>query len=162
VYDCPYRDPRGNAGEVDVSVSDPNIEVWPRTEVTGLIGEQKLEGVNLQDNNSGETATIPIRGLFVFIGANPHTEWLGGQLAEDDDGFLLTGADIPASRLEQVGQTPLALETSRPGVFCVGDVRSRSIKRVAAAVGEGSMAVRLIFERLEATGLATANLSRAG
>ncbi|MGH9130820.1 MAG: hypothetical protein ACRDWV_03925 [Acidimicrobiales bacterium] len=77
-----------------------------------------------------------------------------GQLAEDDHGFLRTGTDVPASLQERLDMVPLVLESSRPGIFCVGDVRSRSIKRVAAAVGEGSMAVRFVFERLEAAGLA--------
>ena len=93
-------------------------------------------------------------GLFVFIGAKPGTGWLAGQLAEDSHGFLLTGADIPAARLEDENQAPLFLETSRPGIFAVGDVRSGSVKRVAAAIGEGSVAVRLAFERLQLSGTA--------
>ena len=129
------------------------IRIVSRTEVIGLVGEQSLTGVKLRDNTIRETSTVPVCGLFVFIGANPRTEWLGGQLAQDADGFLLTGADL-ADHHEWGDETPLVLETSRPGIFCVGDVRSRSIKRVAAAVGEGSMAVRLVFERLEAAGLA--------
>jgi thioredoxin reductase (NADPH) len=146
---------------IDQIVRHPQIHISPRTEVSGLVGEQKLQGVNLRDNNSQETSTIPICGLFVFIGAYPCTEWLGGQLAEDGHGFLLTGADLAASHLEEVDQMPFVLETSRPGIFCVGDVRSRSVKRVAAAVGEGSMAVRLVFDRLDAIGLAMADSSRA-
>jgi thioredoxin reductase (NADPH) len=142
---------------IDQIERHPRIQVSPRTEVTGLVGDQNLEGVDLSDNSSQETSTIPVRGLFVFIGANPGTEWLGGQLAEDEHGFLLTGTDLSAFQLEEADQRPLALETSRPGIFCVGDVRSRSIKRVAAAVGEGSMAVRLLFERLEASGRAMAD-----
>ena len=129
------------------------IRIVSRTEVIGLVGEQSLTGVKLRDNTTRETSTVPVCGLFVFIGANPRTEWLGGQLAQDADGFLLTGADL-ADHHEWGDEMPLVLETSRPGIFCVGDVRSRSIKRVAAAVGEGSMAVRLVFERLEAAGLA--------
>jgi thioredoxin reductase (NADPH) len=86
---------------------------------------------------------------------------LNGQLAVDDHGFLLTGADVPMSALENPGQAPLLLETSRPGVFCVGDVRSRSIKRVATAIGEGSMAVRLVLDRLETTGAAVGEPVRA-
>jgi thioredoxin reductase (NADPH) len=74
---------------------------------------------------------------------------------------LLTGDDVPPSALDHPGQQPLPLETSRPGVFCVGDARSRSIKRVATAIGEGSMAVRLVFDRLEAMGLAIADLDGA-
>jgi thioredoxin reductase (NADPH) len=146
---------------IDQIERHPQIHVLPRTEVTGLVGEQKLEGVSLRDNGSQEASTIPTWGLFVFIGANPCTEWLGGQLAEDGHGFLLTGADLPANHNDWVDEMPLVLETSRPGIFCVGDVRSRSVKRVAAAVGEGSMAVRLVFERLETTGLAMADSPRA-
>ena len=142
---------------IDEIERHPEIHVSSRTEVTGLVGEQKLEGVGLRNNVSQQTSTLPVSGLFVFIGANPCTGWLGGQLAEDGHGFLLTGTDIPADHREETDVMPLVLETSRPGIFCVGDVRSRSIKRVAAAVGEGSMAVRLVFERLEAAGLAMAD-----
>jgi thioredoxin reductase (NADPH) len=99
--------------------------------------------------------------MFVFIGAKPNTAWLNGQLAMDEDGFLLTGADIPRSALEHPDRSPLLLETSRSGVFCVGDARSRSVKRVATAIGEGSMAVRLVFDRLQATGLASTDPERA-
>ena len=101
---------------------------------------------------SNQTSRLAIRGLFVFIGAKPGTDWLDGQLAVDADGFLLTGPDIPLSQREPGGRTPLFLETSRQGVFAVGDVRSGSIKRVATAIGEGSMAVRLVFDRLEVSG----------
>jgi thioredoxin reductase (NADPH) len=142
---------------IDQIDRNPIIRICPRTEVAGLVGEENLTGVNLRDNSNQETSTAAVCGLFVFIGANPCTEWLADQLAEDVDGFLLTGADLAADRHEWTNRAPLFLETSRPGVFCVGDVRSRSIKRVAAAVGEGSMAVRLVFERLEAAGLAMAD-----
>jgi thioredoxin reductase (NADPH) len=130
------------------------ISVAPRTEVTSLLGDGELEGVTLRDRGSGEVVTHSTCGLFVFIGAKPCTEWLGGQLATDEDGFLLTGADVPSTALDRPDHEPLLLETSRPGVFCVGDARSRSIKRVATAIGEGSMAVRLVFDRLEKSGLA--------
>ena len=133
------------------------ISVSNHTEVVGLLGDKVLQAVELRDNRSGATSTQSICGLFVFIGARPSTDWLDGQLAVDEDGFLLTGADIPQASLERPGHVPLLLETSRPGVFCVGDVRSHSIKRVATAIGEGSMAVRLVFDRLQATGLAVAD-----
>ena len=81
---------------------------------------------------------------------------MAGQLAEDSRGFLLTGTDIPAAGLGGETTTPLFLETSRPGIFAVGDVRSGSVKRAAAAIGEGSMAVRLVFDRLQSTGSADA------
>jgi thioredoxin reductase (NADPH) len=137
----------------------PHIEVLPHTQVTTLIGENQLESVELVDSASNETSTLPARGLFVFIGAKPATQWLDGQLATDPDGFLLTGTAVPESDLE-AGRDPLFLETSRPGIFCVGDVRSGSVKRCATAIGEGSMAVRLVFERLQATGIAVADPPR--
>jgi thioredoxin reductase (NADPH) len=136
---------------------EPRINLSTYTEVEALVGEEKLAGVELRDNRSGVISLEEICGLFVFIGAKPSTQWLDGQLAEDEDGFLLTGRDIPIASRERSDQEPLFLETSRPGVFCVGDVRSRSIKRVATAIGEGSMAVRLVFDRLQATGLAIAD-----
>jgi len=142
---------------IDQIARDSRIGVSAHTEVVGLVGDRRLDGVVVRDNRSGRSRTQPSRGLFVFIGATPRTEWLDGQLAVDDHGFLLTGSDVPPSALDHPGQPPLLLETSRPGVFCVGDARSRSIKRVATAIGEGSMAVRLVFDRLEATGLAIAD-----
>jgi thioredoxin reductase len=111
--------------------------------------------------NACYPSILAVGGLFVFIGAKPSTEWLNGQLAMDEDGFVLTGADIPVAQLESVEHVPLLLETSRPGIFCVGDVRSRSVKRVATAIGEGSMAVRLVFDRLQVTSVAVAVSDRA-
>jgi thioredoxin reductase (NADPH) len=139
---------------IDQIERQPNIDVLPRTEVTGLIGESALEQVELTDNGSRNTSPLPICGLFIFIGATPSTGWLDGQLAEDDHGFLLTGTTIPSSSLSEALPVPLLLETSSPGIFCVGDVRSGSIKRVATAIGEGSMAVRLAFDRIKMTGFA--------
>jgi thioredoxin reductase (NADPH) len=138
---------------IDEIERDPRISLSAQTEVIGLIGEQRLEGVTLRDKRSGQIVAQPSCGLFVFIGKTPCTQWLDGQLAADKDGFVLTGGDIPSSALEHAGEPPLLLETSRPGVFCVGDARSRSIKRVATAIGEGSMAVRLVFDRLGAAAL---------
>jgi thioredoxin reductase (NADPH) len=146
---------------IDRIEQDPHIIVSPRTQVTELIGTGQLEGVRIQRTGQLDASELPIRGLFVFIGAEPRTGWLAGQLAEDGNGFLLTGADIPAVRLED-GMTPLFLETSRPGIFAVGDVRGGSVKRAAAAIGEGSMAVRLVFDRLQSAGTADAIELRTG
>ncbi|HTW98804.1 MAG TPA: FAD-dependent oxidoreductase [Acidimicrobiales bacterium] len=145
---------------VDEIAKQDLISVVPCTEVVGLEGDGKLSGVQLRDSATRTVSLHPACGLFVFIGASPCTDWIGGQLAEDGHGFLLTGADIPAASLEHGDHLPLLLETSRPGIFCVGDARSRSVKRVATAIGEGSMAVRLVFDRLEATGLAVADAPR--
>jgi thioredoxin reductase (NADPH) len=117
--------------------------------------------VQLLDTSRQQTSALAVRGLFVFIGARPATGWLAGQLAQDNRGFLLTGTSIPQAQLDDTSQMPLFLETSRPGVFAVGDVRSGSVKRAATAIGDGSMAVRLVFERLQATGSAVADPPRA-
>jgi thioredoxin reductase (NADPH) len=115
----------------------PDVEVMANTEIRELGGERVLEQLVVEDLTSGEQQAIDVRALFVFIGADPHTDWLGDELALDDRGFVLTG------------QNGRLLETSRAGAFAVGDVRSGSIKRVASAVGEGSMAVRMVHEHLE-------------
>ena len=139
---------------VDRIERDPRIVVRPATQVTALIGTDQLKAVRLRREGRQEADELAVAALFVFIGAKPGTGWLAGQLAEDRHGFLLTGNDIPAAGLEHEGRTPLFLETSRPGIFAVGDVRSGSVKRVAAAIGEGSVAVRLAFERLQSAGQA--------
>jgi thioredoxin reductase (NADPH) len=147
---------------IDQIERDPRITVTPRTQVTALLGTDQLEGVQLLDISRQQTSALAVRCLFVFIGARPATRWLAGQLAQDNRGFLLTGTSIPQAQLDDTSRMPLFLETSRPGVFAVGDVRSGSVKRAATAIGEGSMAVRLVFERLQATGSAVADPPRAG
>ena len=147
---------------IDQIERHPRITVQPRTQVSALLGTNELEGVRLLDPDRRQTSVLAVRGLFVFIGAQPATGWLAGQLAEDAHGFLLTGSNIPQARLEDKDQAPLFLETSGPGVFAVGDVRSGSVKRAATAIGEGSMAVRLVFERLQATGSAVTDPLRGG
>ncbi len=128
-----------------------SIEVLKHSEVVELGGDRELETVTVADNRSGERTRLAARALFVFIGALPHTEWLQEQLATDEAGFLFTGRDLQGDDLAEFdGDRPLFLETSRPGIFAVGDVHSGSVKRVASAVGEGSMAVRLVHERLAA------------
>jgi thioredoxin reductase (NADPH) len=116
-----------------------NIDVRVSTEVDQLIGDRGLDAIVIRDG-SGERATLECKALFVFIGADPRTGWITEEVQLDNKAFVLTGTDL--------GGEHLALETSAPGVFAVGDVRSGSIKRVASAVGEGSMAVRLVHEHL--------------
>jgi thioredoxin reductase (NADPH) len=145
---------------IDQIERTPRIIVTPRTQITALLGKDQLEGVELLDTSRQQTTAMAVRGLFVFIGAQPSTRWLAGQLAEDSRGFLLTGTNIPEAQLDDRNRLPLFLETSRPGVFAVGDDRSGSVKRAATAIGEGSMAVRLVFERLQATGSALADPPR--
>jgi thioredoxin reductase (NADPH) len=134
---------------VDQVERNGSIEVCKHTEVVELQGRRELEALTVADRSTGRRSRIAAKALFVFIGAVPHTEWLQGQLATDKAGFLLTGRDVEGDDLAEFGNDrPLFLETSRPGTFAVGDVHSGSIKRVASAVGEGSMAVRLIHQRL--------------
>jgi len=128
----------------------PNVTILLGTQLRELIGDAALEAVALTDQAS-ERRVIAARALFVFIGAGPATEWLSGLLALDENGFVRTGQDAEApigASLPQTLWRRSALETSQPGVFAVGDVRSGSTKRVATAVGEGAMAVRLAVERV--------------
>ncbi len=115
----------------------PEIEVFLHMEIRELHGHGRLEEVVAEDNRTGEVRRFEARALFVFIGADPCAGWLSGTVALDDKGYVRTG-----------GPRALPLETDLPGVLAAGDVRSGSIKRVASAVGEGAMAVRLAFERL--------------
>jgi thioredoxin reductase (NADPH) len=125
------------------------IEVLTHCEIAELSGERVLEAAVVRDTRTGERTEMPVAALFVFIGASPHTDWLRGEIAMDEDCFLLTGPDVEDDDLAAgANDRPFFLETSQPGVFAVGDVRSGSIKRVASAVGEGSMAVRLVHQRL--------------
>jgi thioredoxin reductase (NADPH) len=134
---------------VDQIERDGRLGVMRNTEVRELRGERGLEAVVVEDTRTGERREVPARALFVFIGASPHTDWLRGKLAMDERCFVLTGPDLRGEALaEYNGDRPFFLETSRPGIFAVGDVHAGSIKRVASAVGEGSMAVRLVHQRL--------------
>lgn len=124
----------------------PNIDVRYGVDVVGVAGDGRLEQVRLRDHATGATEALPAAGLFVLIGARPYTDWLPDTIHRDDWGYLLTGPD--AGRHWPLRRPPLLMETSRPGVFAVGDARHGSIKRVASAVGEGSICVRLIHEYL--------------
>ena len=118
----------------------------PRTEVDALEGDAHLERVRWQEKQSGKSEMHEIRHLFLMTGANPNTAWLGGCFAMDDKQFIRTGADLGADW--SLRRPPFPLETSRPGVFAVGDIRAGSVKRVASAVGEGSMAVQFVHKML--------------
>jgi thioredoxin reductase (NADPH) len=124
----------------------PNIEVRYRTEVAGGGGDGHLEQLSLRDRDTGDTATEPADRLFVLIGAQPFTEWLPEAVGRDQWGYILTGPDLAERWTLQ--REPYLLETSSPGVFAVGDVRHGSMKRVAAAVGDGSIAIRLAHDYL--------------
>jgi thioredoxin reductase (NADPH) len=143
---------------VDRVTDAKNVELLPNTEVRELMGEDRLEGVVVEDNRSGARRTLGARALFFFIGAEANTGWLQGAVELDKRGFVLTGRELDGSALEEdawrgLSRKPYPLETSLPGVFAAGDVRSGSIKRVASAVGEGSMTVRLVHQYLADTGV---------
>jgi thioredoxin reductase (NADPH) len=143
---------------VDRVTSTENVELLANTEVRELVGEDRLEGIVVEHNRSGERRTLGARALFVFIGAQANTGWLQGTAELDKRGFVLTGRALDASALEEdawqgLSREPYRLETSMPGVFAAGDVRSGSIKRCASAVGEGSMAVSLVHQYLAETGM---------
>jgi thioredoxin reductase (NADPH) len=128
----------------------PTIELRPHTEIVGLEGDEHLESVRWQNKETGETEERNIRHVFLMTGAAPNTSWLGGCVALDASGFVKTGTDLLPDDLISAGwplaRRPFLLETSLPGVFAVGDVRSGSIKRVASAVGEGSIAVSFVHQ----------------
>ncbi|MBZ0294368.1 MAG: NAD(P)/FAD-dependent oxidoreductase, partial [Anaerolineae bacterium] len=128
-----------------------NIEVSLNTQIVGGIGSRRLEHLVLE--TAGETRIVPAAALFVFIGVEPHTRWLPSSILRDEHGFVLTGEDLKTdARLQEtwaLPRAPLQLETSMPGVFAVGDVRSSSIKRVASAVGAGGIAIQYVHEYLE-------------
>jgi thioredoxin reductase (NADPH) len=135
-------------------VENPQIELHFRTQIVALEGNERLERVKWQDKRTGEISTHPIQHVFVMTGASPRTDWLRGCLALDDKGFILTGRDLEspdgtgASPQWPLKRAPQMLETSRPSVFAVGDVRSGNVKRVASAVGEGAIAVHMVHRNL--------------
>ena len=125
-----------------------NVEVLSNAEMTRMLGDQRLEAVEIKDTRSGETRTIRTSAVFTFIGAIPCTNWLPPEIETDSKGFVKTGRLVSSSPYWTAEREPFFLETSRPGIFAAGDVRLGSTKRVASAVGEGAMAVQLAHEYL--------------
>ncbi|PPK65435.1 FAD-dependent oxidoreductase [Actinokineospora auranticolor] len=130
---------------IDEIEATPNIEVRPRTVITATAGDERLTGITLSDVDTGAAEEHPAEFVFTFIGAQPRTAWLDGVVRRDDRGFVLTGPDLDDPLPDwDLPRLPLPLETSMPGVFAAGDVRSGSVKRIASGVGEGAMAVSLV------------------
>jgi thioredoxin reductase (NADPH) len=126
----------------------PNIEVRTGTEVVDGGGDGRLDHLVLRSGTSGTQETVAAEALFLMIGARPHTDWLPASIERDPAGFVMTGPDLSAEALAALGRPPLGFETSLPGVFAVGDVRYGSAKRVASAVGAGSIAIQQVHSLL--------------
>ncbi len=143
-----------------------NISVRTGAEVVEVHGDAHLDAIVIADRDGEEAETLAAHALFIFIGASPRTDWLGDVVARDGRGYILSGPDVAPGGGRPLGWTaarnPLWLETSVPGVFVAGDVRHRSIKRIASAVGEGAMAVQFIHTHLSGPVLARRSMAPAG
>jgi thioredoxin reductase (NADPH) len=141
----------------------PNVQVCYRVQVAGGTGTSHLQSLVLQDTSSGALRSVPADALFVLIGSQPRTQWLAGSVARDQQGFILTGSDLPGNTIARrsLSRPPLPLETSLPGVFAAGDARRGSVKRVASAVGEGAVTIPLVHRYLETMTAAPAAARRS-
>jgi thioredoxin reductase (NADPH) len=139
---------------IDQIKNTPNIQVETRARVLEVFGDQHLEALTIHCEGTGQTERVPANSLFVFIGAEPNTNWLAGVVDRDERGFILTGTDLVRDGKRPQGwplaRDPYWTETSVPGIFAAGDVRHGSVKRVASGVGEGSIAVQFIHQYLSA------------
>ena len=133
---------------IDQVETKENIHVRQRSEVTAVYGDAALNAIDIRDNATGVTARHDSGGLFIFIGADADTDWLPEEIALDERGYVLTGSAVRATGRWALERDPFLLETSVPGIFACGDVRSSPIKRVAAAVGDGSMAIAFVHQYL--------------
>jgi thioredoxin reductase (NADPH) len=134
---------------VDELKARPNVSVTPNCEVIAVEGNRELETVVLRNCEDGTESREPSGGLFVFIGADPHTEWIGNFIATDEGGYVLTGPSVDAEGAHwPLSRPPFLLETNQPGIFAVGDVRNGSVKRVASGVGEGATAITMVHQIL--------------
>jgi len=131
---------------------NPTIVLRTTTEIVALEGDDKLARIRWRNDRTGTVESHDIRHVFIMAGAVPNTRWLDGCLIVDDNGFVKTGPDLSADELARakwpLARPPYLLETSRPRIFAVGDVRGGNIKRVASAVGEGSIAIALVHQVL--------------
>jgi thioredoxin reductase (NADPH) len=141
---------------VDQLAARSNIRTLFQTDVVAAHGEVSLEAVDVRTKGTSEPTRLESGGLFIFIGADAETAWLPPEIAIDERGYVLTGSDLRAAERWSLERDPYLLETSVPGVFACGDVRLSPVKRVAAAVGEGSMAIAFVHQHLRETAEAVA------
>ena len=146
---------------IDRIARQPAITVMSRAAVREVDGAGRLEHVIVEDLTTSARRTLAAGALFVLIGAEAHTQWLAASIELDRHGFIVTGSDLSddarnTPAWQKLGRDPYLVESSLPGVFAVGDVRSGSIKRVASAVGEGSIAIRFANEHLSRRGILAA------
>ncbi|HSC29225.1 MAG TPA: NAD(P)/FAD-dependent oxidoreductase, partial [Vicinamibacterales bacterium] len=137
---------------VDRIAATPNIDVVTGVEVACVHGTDHLEEIVIQTVDTGATSTLEVAGMFIFIGTAPRSEMVADLVARDDQGFVLTGPDVPRTdgqTIWRLDRDPFLFETSVPGVFAVGDVRAGAYRRVAMAVGEGSAVVHSVHRYLE-------------
>jgi len=134
---------------IDQLAARPNISTMSQSELAAVHGEVSLEAIDVRHVGTGEISRVESGGLYVFIGADAQTEWLPPEIALDDHGYVLTGSDMRAADHWASDRDPYLLETSVPGIFACGDVRLGPVKRVAAAVGEGSMAIAFVHQYLK-------------
>jgi thioredoxin reductase (NADPH) len=140
---------------IDQVAARPNIRTMFRSQVAAVHGDVSLEAIDVRDLATGDTSRLESGGLYIFIGADAQTEWLPPEIARDERGFVLTGSDMRAADRWTLDRDPYLLETSVPGIFACGDVRFGPVKRVAAAVGEGSMAIAFVHQYLRDVGAPT-------
>jgi thioredoxin reductase (NADPH) len=137
---------------VDQIGARPNVRTRTRTGVVAAHGDASLEAIEIESSESGERRTLESGGLFLFIGADAQTAWLPAEITRDERGFVATGPAVHEDGDWALERDPYLLETSVPGIFACGDVRSGPVKRVAAAVGEGSMAIAFVHQYLREAG----------
>ena len=147
---------------VDQLATRPNIRTIFRADVVAVHGDVSLQAIDVRDSATAETTRLESDGLYIFIGADAQTAWLPSEIALDHRGFVLTGSDMRATGRWTLDRDPYLLETSVPGIFACGDVRLAPVKRVAAAVGEGSMAIAFVHQYLKDAGAVEGTQSRNG
>ena len=137
---------------IDQIEETPNIQLLSGTQVVETHGNERLNGLTLKDVATGETRQVPAGSLFVFIGSRPSTDWLPDVILKNEKGFVLTGRDLQQhqefAKNWPLHRNPFFLETAVPGIFTAGDARANAMNRVASAVGEGAMAIKLVHEYL--------------